>query len=93
MLNFEEAQKTGSVFVWGAVHSERRKMKFSVNFSNLKGISQEPLDQYYAYLYSFECIFHAESKYGDDNLNIKILNGWTLSAVHTQREKETSLPY
>ena len=30
-------------------------------------LSQEPLHQYLACLYSFECIFHADSKYGYKN--------------------------
>ena len=36
-------------------------LKFKVKF-------HEPLDQYQACLYSFKCIFHAESKNNNENL-------------------------
>ena len=38
-------------------------------FLKLKDLSQEPLDQYKAYLYSLECIFRTESNYGNNILN------------------------
>ena len=40
-------------------------------FFKFRVLSQEPLHQFKACLYSFKRIFHAESKYGNENLNLK----------------------
>ena len=51
-----------------------RKVKICNYFLNFKGLSQEPLHQHLACLYSFWCIFHVEFKYGHENLNCE--NVW-----------------
>ena len=69
----------------------QKKLKFENIFSKIKGLSQEPLHQYYACLYSCLCIFHGESKYDDDNLNFELKkkseNFGLSSALHIRLER------
>ena len=48
-----------------------QKYILKILLQSVKGLFQEPLDHYLACLYSFSCIFHAEFKYGNENLNCK----------------------